>query len=129
MSDVHEMERAFYETHTFKGKQLEPFTQGRKDVLLSVGVNFAGGKITIMDMHIIMFTLVTDRKTLATAHRDPEAYAEKVLAWVDENITEEDYEEEGRVIKAVLEASGKTKATAIEDPAAVGGEMGNALGQ
>lgn len=129
MSEIHEMERAFYEKHVFKGKELEPFSQGRKDVLLSVGVNFAGGKITIMDMHTIMFTLWTDRKTLATAHRDPEAYAEKVLAWVDEIITEDDYAEEGRIIKEILEASGKTKATAIEEMATAGDSMGNSQGQ
>lgn len=120
---------AFYATFEFKGRELEPFSEGRWATAVSIGVRFSGaddsdddkkkGRATcITDIHAIIFICFCDRKALSKAHRDPDGFWEKVLAWADENVTPADYAEEAQLAARILETA---FATQVEEAPVVEG--------
>lgn len=90
-------------TYSFKGKDLFPFSAGRRDVAMSLGLRcFSGAKPTIMDMHTILFICTCPAGKLSKACLNPDGFFEDVLKWVDDNISVEDYETEASLVAQIL---------------------------
>lgn len=90
-------------TYSFKGRELLPFSQARKDVTQALGLHcFQGKTPTLMDMHLIIYVCFCDAPRLAKAYRDPDPFIEEAMAWVDKNITPEDYEVEANLVKDMM---------------------------
>jgi hypothetical protein len=115
----------FYQTYEWKGTELQPFSEARRSVAMSVGVRLGGDlPPSILDIHILLYILLSDKKELVKAHRNPDAFISSVLDWADKNITPADYEEEAKVVGEVIRNSNITAATIVED-GAPGEPMGN----
>jgi hypothetical protein len=115
---------AFNSSFEFKGQELKPFSEGRRSVAFSIGVRVGGDPgPTVADLHALMYICICPKSELAKAHRNPDWFWGKVLDWADANITPEDYEEEGRIVRRMLEAAFATRVTAAET-----GDAGNELG-
>ena len=119
---------AFEAEFEFKGKTLHPFSQGRMRTAFSIGVRMGGesGNPTLSDIHAILFICLSEPKFLSKSHRDPDGFWQKLDEWVDENITASDYDEEAKLVKAILEAAFQTKAEPVTDISDLGGDnLGN----
>lgn len=130
-----EKSAAFYATFEFKGRELEPFSEGRRAVAASIGVRFNSGddsdsgprkfETCITDIHAIIFICQCDKKTLSRAHRDPDGFWAKVLEWADENITPADYQAEADVASRILQAAFSTQVEGVRDETSPAGPSGN----
>jgi hypothetical protein len=119
-------DEAFNAEFEFKGKELQPFSEGRRSVAFSIGVRMGGDPgPTITDMHAIIFICLTDKKELSKAHRNPDAFWEKVLDWADANVTPQDYETEGNLVAKILKAAFTTRVKEITEPGSGGDMLGN----
>jgi hypothetical protein len=113
MNDIND---EFHKSFEWKGEELQPFSEARRAVASSAGVRmFGDAPPSLLDMHILLYILIAPRKELAKAHRNPDAFIEKVMEWADKNITPADYEEEAAMIKGVLENAFSTQATVIDN--------------
>ena len=121
MSDIN---NEFHKTFEFKGKDLQPFSEGRRAVAMSIGVRMGGDPApSLMDVHALLFILLcSDKKVLAKAHRDPDTFWGKIIDWADATITPADYEEEARIVKEVIENAFSTRAVPLDD-GNIGGEL------
>jgi hypothetical protein len=117
---------AYESEFEFKGQELKPFTEGRRSVAYSIGVRMGGDPApTVTDMHALLYICICNPKELSKAHRNPDAFFGKILEWVDKNITPDDYEEEGRIVKRMLDAANATKVREIIEPGGTGDSLGN----
>lgn len=113
-------------TAEFKGQELAPFGEGRRSVAFSIGVRMsAEPKPTVTDMHAIIFICLASKSDLAKAHRNPDGFWEKILVWADANVSPADYENEGFIVRKILEAAYATKVEEIRDPSSAGSGLGN----
>jgi hypothetical protein len=121
-----EKQNAYHTAHSFKGVELQPFSEGRRMVAMSIGVLrqreddgddvATKNKFTLADIHAIIFICLTeDRKVLRSAHRDPDAFWGKIMDWADANITEADYAEEAEVATNVLTSAFATQVEPVPD--------------
>jgi hypothetical protein len=123
MSD--EREAAFYQTFEFKGTPLQPMTQGRKTLLMSI---FSDDKIPqVVKIHAAVYTMICADSVLKRAFRDIGKFVDGAMEWADKTITEDDYEAESQLIVQVMENIRKTRAQAIPDPQSdsLGDDLGN----
>ncbi len=130
MTDILDQEltpdQAFESEFDFKGKELKPFSEGRRSVAFSIGVRMGGDPgPTVTDMHALIFICLCDKTELAKAHRNPDAFWGKVLEWADANVTPADYEAEGRIVKRMLEAAFATRVQEVSEPGHAGDILGN----
>lgn len=115
----------FYKTFEWKGKQLQPFSEARRAVAMSIGVRMGGDPApSILDIHALIYILLCEKKDLVRAHRDPDAFMAKVLDWADANITPADYEAEASLVRDCIANAFSTRATSIDD-GDIGGNPGN----
>ncbi len=121
-----DQQEQFYKTFEWKGRELYPFSEGRKAIAMSIGVRMGGGEAPCLtDIHAILFICLSDFKTLAPGHRNPDALMEKVLEWADGEIKPEDYADEADLAKRILENAFSSRASAVEEPGASPAEPGN----
>lgn len=104
------------QTFSFKGRELLPFSQARKDVAQALGLHcFQGKPPTLMDMHLIIYVCFCDSKRLAKAFREPDPFIEEAMEWVDKNITHDDYAVETALLRDIMEQTEKARVVPKKD--------------
>lgn len=110
-----ELQTAFYRSHTFKGKELFPFSEGRRANAQLLGVKLFNGKVQsegdngmypgfIADCHIILWLCSNDYRAIVKAISQGDESAKIAVAeWADENISLTDYEEMLSVVTAIIQ--------------------------
>jgi len=100
----------------FKGKDLHPFSEGRRSVAQALGLHaFQGKPPTLFDMHAIIYLCISTPKRLSVAYREPDNFLAEVMEWADNNITPEDYESEAALVREIIENAFKTRAIPKRD--------------
>ena len=116
----------FHRQFEWKGKTLYPFSEGRKAIAQALCPCMrGGGEASIVDAHILLFIGLHGYKVLVVGQINPAALVERIMEWVDANITQADYQAEAELVKSIIDHAFATKAAAVSDPGAEPTAPGN----
>lgn len=107
----------FYKEFEFKGIKLQPMSEGRRALMLSIMAEDSIGKI--IRMHCAIYCLICDVVTARNGFRNINKFVDSAMEWADKNITEADYKEEGELIQKINDHADTTRAEPVEDDSLV----------
>jgi hypothetical protein len=117
-SDQLEAQAAFHAVNEFKGKELKPFSEGRRAAAQRLGVKILSGvqmpenglyEGALWDCHTILWLCLSEPVEVILAHKSPDKAMVRIMEWADENITPSDYNEELQIVGKILTETFSTK--------------------
>jgi len=114
---------SFHQTFEFKGVTLQPFSEGRRALILSIMGEDDYPKI--IRLHAAMFAMICEKHVLKSAFCRMGVFIENAMEWAEKNIDQNDYEQEGQIISDLMNHSSKSKVEVVEDASYLPDPSGN----